>query len=659
MRCVSGLLLLLCVAAAFPALAQKFDMQRDRLPVAELKGQFRFHTGDDPDGKLGWADPGFDDSKWSLLKSDQSWYDQGYKNYGGMAWYRFQVAIPATHPPLALYLPELATSYQVFANGRMIHQFGGMPPHAQADNSLPQLAPIPEDSLTAGNPLTIAIRVWHAPNWAMFAGGGPYGTVRIGDASALRIQSDLVFKEAFWHQAANGVMLLVYVLAGLAGVALFLLGRDGREYLWFGLCELIMTGVTVLAIWPVFLPIGYMKAEAMEKFLVMLAYLFLLAFLFRVLRQPRGWLYWAAIGSAVLLFLAGIPGELQWTSMASGVMALGLAYLLLAACIVILLIAGARRGNEDARLLLIPFGLSCALHFIGFAFGTAVLTGAPLSGWVSTVNGRYNQVSTWPFPFSVPQGADFLFELALLGVLLLRFARIRREQQRLASELEAAREVQHVLVPDEVPAVPGFPIDCIYRPASEVGGDFFQIIALPEGGALAAIGDVSGKGMPAAMTVSLLVGTLRTLVHYTHQPAEILAAMNQRLLGRASGGFTTCLVARLEADGRCTIANAGHLPPYADGREIGVDNGLPLGLTPHSEYTATQLTLSPGSRLTFLTDGVVEAQSPTGELYGFDRTRDISTQSAEAIAAAAQSFGQEDDITVLTLSFSPIATDMA
>jgi hypothetical protein len=149
-------------------------------------------------------------------------------------------------------------------------------------------------------------------------------------------------------------------------------------------------------------------------------------------------------------------------------------------------------------------------------------------------------------------------------------------------------------IPDAIPSVPGFKIESVYKPASEVGGDFFQIISTGIDGALIVIGDLSGKGMPAAMAVSLLVGTFRTLAHYTQSPSEILSAMNQRMLARSNGGFTTCLVLRADPD------------------------------------------------------GVIEAQNAAGELFGFERTAAISTQSAEPIAHAAQAFGQEDDITVLT-----------
>jgi serine phosphatase RsbU (regulator of sigma subunit) len=168
-----------------------------------------------------------------------------------------------------------------------------------------------------------------------------------------------------------------------------------------------------------------------------------------------------------------------------------------------------------------------------------------------------------------------------------------------------------------------------------------------------AIGDVSGKGMPAALTVSLIVGTLRTLADYTHSPGEILTALIRRMLARSHGGFTTCLVLRLDPDGTFTAANAGHIAPYLGGREIEIENGLPLGLAETTEYQETTIRLQHEDRLTLLTDGVVEARNPQGELLGFERTRELSTHPARAVAAAAQSFGQEDDITVLSLCVAP------
>jgi serine phosphatase RsbU (regulator of sigma subunit) len=159
--------------------------------------------------------------------------------------------------------------------------------------------------------------------------------------------------------------------------------------------------------------------------------------------------------------------------------------------------------------------------------------------------------------------------------------------------------------------------------------------------------------MPAAMTVSLLIGTFRTLAHYTQSPSEILASMNQRMLARSNGGFTTCLVARIRPSGQLTVANAGHIPPYLAGRELALNNGLPLGISADVTYSESVFALTASQQLTLLTDGVPEAQNKQRKLLGFDRTIALSTQPAESIANAAQHFGQNDDITVLTIALLP------
>jgi phosphoserine phosphatase RsbU/P len=124
----------------------------------------------------------------------------------------------------------------------------------------------------------------------------------------------------------------------------------------------------------------------------------------------------------------------------------------------------------------------------------------------------------------------------------------------------------------------GFSVDSAYQPAQQVGGDFFQVLPAPEGGLLLVVGDVAGKGLPAAMLVSVLVGAIRGVAEYTSEPAELLANLNERLVGRAGGGFSTALVAHISAEGAVTVANAGHLSPYLDGREVELPGALPLGV---------------------------------------------------------------------------------
>ena len=115
------------------------------------------------------------------------------------------------------------------------------------------------------------------------------------------------------------------------------------------------------------------------------------------------------------------------------------------------------------------------------------------------------------------------------------------------------------------------------------------------------------------------------------------------------GGFATAVAAHISRDGMVTIANAGHLSPYLDGKEVELAGALPLGIADGGKFEAKHFELRPGSRLTFYSDGVVEAQGKSGELFGFERARAISTKPAAAIAEAAVAFGQSDDITVVTI----------
>jgi hypothetical protein len=311
----------------------------------------------------------------------------------------------------------------------------------------------------------------------------------------------------------------------------------------------------------------------------------------------------------------------------------------------VLLLRGRVNGNREAGLLLPAILLGCLADYWYFLRNLAYYT---------HLNGLLPY-----FPFYIDLGSyqinfyrvgDFFFDIFILIFLVQRTVRIARERNRVAAELEAARTVQQILIPDEVPVLPGFVLQSVYKPAGQVGGDFFQILPIQNGGVLLVIGDVSGKGLPAAMTVSLLVGTVRTLAHYTESPGEILAAMNHRMLSRSNGGFTTCLVLRADRNGKLTIANAGHLSPYLNGKELSLENGLPLGLSEKTAYAESTFQLAANEQLTLLTDGVVEARDKNGALFGFDRAASVSLQSAEAIAEAAQAFGQDDDITAMTLA---------
>jgi serine phosphatase RsbU (regulator of sigma subunit) len=177
-----------------------------------------------------------------------------------------------------------------------------------------------------------------------------------------------------------------------------------------------------------------------------------------------------------------------------------------------------------------------------------------------------------------------------------------------------------------------------------VGGDFYHFFQR-DSSCIVILGDVSGKGLKAAMLVTLIAGALRREEHA--EPSAILAGLNRVIAGDMGGGFVTCCCVRLDPGGRVVIASAGHLPPYVDGHEAQVHAGLPLGLSADATYEETPHTLN--AQLTVVSDGVVEAANRKGELFGFERTREISGKSAKAITEAAKAWGQNDDITVVTV----------
>jgi hypothetical protein len=307
-----------------------------------------------------------------------------------------------------------------------------------------------------------------------------------------------------------------------------------------------------------------------------------------------------------------------------------------------LLILQAYRGGtlRDRRIAAVFLGLFCVRW-----------TASPILGQLTHIPAGLT-IGSWRWSFN--SAAMILLGAATLVLFARDLMEDRREKQRLASELAAGRAVQQVLVAEKPPTVPGFEIHTVYKPFGEVGGDFFQILPLAGGGALIAIGDVSGKGMQAAMMVSLLVGTLHAVAESTTSPGQILSALNRLAQAHSHGGFTTCLMLRMDVDGGVTFANAGHISPYRNGTEMDCENGLPLGLVTAAAYAESRFELGSEHQLTLVTDGVVEARNEDGELFGFARTAGCAHQTADAIAKAAHAFGQDDDITVLTVRRSAV-----
>jgi serine phosphatase RsbU (regulator of sigma subunit) len=301
-------------------------------------------------------------------------------------------------------------------------------------------------------------------------------------------------------------------------------------------------------------------------------------------------------------------------------------------------------------ILLAAVGLLLERKAGSVAIAVALLIGQLANAWVNSIS-HYLGVSDLRFmplgPVSVDIRAlsEVLFAFVTLTVLYLRFRVEQLRQVSLEQEMASARRMQEQLLGGNALRVPGFSIEAVYRPATEVGGDFYRTVSLQDGSLLVVVGDVSGKGLDAAMLVASVLGSLANEIE--RSPAQLLEYLNRAVSGKTGGGFITACCARFYPAGRVVIANAGHISPYLNGSELQLENGLPLGVSPQSSYSETEI--QTGSAITFLSDGVVEARDAKGELLGFERMAALTTKSAAEIAEAAQRWGQEDDITVLTV----------
>jgi steroid delta-isomerase-like uncharacterized protein len=251
-----------------------------------------------------------------------------------------------------------------------------------------------------------------------------------------------------------------------------------------------------------------------------------------------------------------------------------------------------------------------------------------------------------------------------------RMEQERIERERVEQELRVARRIQQASLPKEVPTLKGWQISPLYRPAREVGGDFYDFHPLPEGKLGLVVEDATGKGVPAALVMSTTCGMLQLAARALDSPSpgEVLQQVNETLLARIpSNMFVTCFYAILEPkSGTLSYANAGHDLPYlwhsGECEELRA-RGMPLGLMPGMNYEEKEIVLQEGDSALLYTDGLVEAHDPQREMFGFARLQALVSEHAEerslgeALLEELYSFvgegwEQEDDITLLTLRHS-------
>jgi Stage II sporulation protein E (SpoIIE) len=620
---------------------------------APINGPWQFHTGDNPI----WAAPDFDDSAWEPIQVNQTWEAQGHTGYTGYAWYRRHLdlgSLPSGFN-LALMLSRPEDVAAVYWNGRFVGSLGQFPPHPLwywYGSSRIFLLPL----ATRG---VLAIRVWKSPHTyaSSPSEGGIIMPPLIGGLVSLQGLENAQRYEKL-HGSIFGLFLdLSTVVLGVACLALWL--RSRREWLLFwvgislltGFYDIFLYGHANLSFRALYGSIGPVVAVHDASVYFVLIYLLELNGNRRLVRFTA-WL------SGIILLLSFVDtiweiGNWAWRfpraflALDIGATIPGELFEFFGLYLVALVI---RRRLDFARWFLV---VAVVFNVMTQAVTDTLQLGVRWTHWTigPQINGVLFTIAGNEFRLAT---LSSLTQLVAILYAAWRYSLEQRQRQNaLEQEYLNAQELQRVLIPAALPASPGYSIQTAYHPAHVVGGDFFQVIALASGGTLIVLGDVSGKGLGAAMTVSLIVGAVSILARSNPRPAAILNGLNQELCLRLNGGFATCLCISLDAEGHCTLANAGHFAPYRNGVETPSDPSMPLGISIHETYSETQSRLDPGDALTFLTDGVVEAQSSTGELFGFDRTQQISHLSAGQIARAAQSFGQQDDITVLTLQYAP------
>jgi hypothetical protein len=458
----------------------------------------------------------------------------------------------------------------------------------------------------------------------------------------LAAQNQILMQLAFGLIAGPFLGLLVGSLA----LGLFVSQRERMEYFWLGIYGLSFVGSSAVTLYAFSYPVATYLGEAIVLLLSNLILVSFIEFFLAFLGRRPGW--WIRLYECTFLIpvVCGMLGTM-------GKMDVSQAYLLSNVLFVpgtvmlgIYLTIEYRRRNREAAILIVPTLLAVGTFDLLTVLTVLGLLHVHVAWLVSILNFKIGFLPANVYSVSLP-----LFWISMSVIILLRTGRDTREKARLATEFDAARSVQQLLIAKGAREGTQFQTECIYLPASEVGGDFFQILPGEDGSLLVVVGDVSGKGLRAAMTVSMIVGALRGTVPHgsaMRAPGEILAHLNDVLAGQI-GGFVTCCAAYIAADGLFTLANAGHIPPYCNGKELAAQSGLPLGLVRGVRYEEVKHRLEPGEHLTFISDGVLEATNPHKELFGFDRTLKISMEPANHIAEAACSFGQEDDITVITV----------
>lgn len=634
--------------------------------VVPLERGWKFSPGDSPwlDGAPLWAQSSYDDSHWApmdLIPRTGSvdlvfgtrgfvpgWTSRGYPHLSGYAWYRIRVRVANPAQPLWLKMPNnFDDALQLYADGQYIGQFGSFSRnHVTVYSTQPVSFPLPKPGPDGA--ITLALRFYMYPATALdnADAGGLHGPPALGLDSTVHLMQALEKEAIPRTQFGTFIMGLLDLLTAPLALWAWLYNRRARIWLWLFLALVWQACLAAngIALVSAAFSIGIAQAVAV----VVLPFWVIFWWHWFELQEKRwiplaAWLFASTgtiAGLAVDLPYVGssfIPqAALPWCHDLATWSEAGISLLQF-----LILVEGIRRDRLEALLPSVPILLGLIQVFWSY-----LLVGFHIP----------NVIFLFGLGIYVGNFSDFLTLAIIIALSLRRFLKTQvresAEREAIHRDLEQAQQLQqNVLIPEAIQS-PAFIVETEYRPAQKVGGDFFQTLTRSDGTLLVIIGDVSGKGVSASMLVAVLVGAIRNQADYNFDPEAMLVMLNRRMTGRSGGHFATCLAAEIAFDGTVRIANAGHLPPYINGAEMALEGSLPLGLVNHAEYPVRTVKLRPGDRLTFMTDGVLEAKNAVNELFGFERARAVSREAAAVIAQHALIFGQEDDITVVSVAFA-------
>jgi hypothetical protein len=625
------------------ARAQTFDATNLHGPV-DMAAKWLIQAGDNP----AWAEPGFDDSKWTPFDTSTSVKNVFTTNHPEVVWYRLHVKVVPSETGLALAEWNTSSAFDIFVNGERLIHSGEVAPFVPYTQNGRLVKRIPDQQIATGN-LVIALRVHISKTeWGSTGPGFFSSNLTLGQESAL---DDHVWLSVIGQNALNWVSKFSGLGLGIVALALFAAQRQQKEYLWIFLQFLCLAAAFPLDVYGYFhnVPANLMLirpplgiASLFFQFLMYLA----------ILRIRFSWWLRAFFAVSVVGVVISSAGQtLGSASLLASIAALTPVLILLCVVLPVILVIHWRRGNGEAGILLIPAILTSLVIYVQITLGILAQIPALLALAGRAANAFFN-FHAGPILLDFQEITTLLYILSLAIIMILRSTRITRQQAQLEAEMAAAREVQQVILPDQMEKMPGYQIESIYQPAQEVGGDFFQIIAHKSDASLLIVaGDVVGKGLKAGMLVALLVGAIRSSAETTEEPLKLLEALNRRLMGRGDAQ-ATCLAMRISSDGSVTLANAGHIAPYLNGEPVNVEGSLPLGMIEDAKFSELKFSLSGHDRLMLMSDGIVEARDTEGKLFGFGRVHELLSTSCSAaeVALAAKQFGQEDDISVISVT---------